>query len=47
MNTSMLPAMHTSSFLMYIKNIIVPSPNAFGEIDINTTQAYIELAAAK
>lgn len=39
--------MHTSSFLMCAKNRLVPSPNAFGEIDINTTQAYIELAAAK
>lgn len=39
--------MHASSFLMCTKNRIVPNPNAFREIDINTTQAYIELADSK
>lgn len=39
--------MHTANFLKYTKSRIVPSPNAFGEIDVNTNQAYIEFAATK
>lgn len=39
--------MHASNFLMYTKSRIVPSPNAFGKIDANMTQTYIEFAAAK